>query len=50
MGDGYYYFHLKGDDDGINTELVPLLPNPIYNVSEFLGYEQFGCTGRALTH
>src|SRR5882757_7668394 len=32
---GYYYFHLKGEDDGINTELVPLLPNPIYNVSEF---------------
>jgi iron complex outermembrane receptor protein len=32
---GYYYFHLKGDDAGINTELVPFLPNPIYNLSEF---------------
>jgi iron complex outermembrane recepter protein len=32
---GYYYFHLKGDDDGINTELVPLLPNPVFNVSQF---------------
>jgi iron complex outermembrane receptor protein len=32
---GYYYFHLKGDDVGINTELVPFLPNPISNVSQF---------------
>src|SRR5882724_5607398 len=32
---GYYYFHLKGEDDGINTELVPFLPNPIYNLSQF---------------
>ncbi len=32
---GYYYFHLKGEDDGINTELVPLLPNPVFNVSQF---------------
>jgi iron complex outermembrane receptor protein len=32
---GYYYFHLKGDDEGINTELVPFLPNPIYNISNF---------------
>ena len=32
---GYYYFHLHGEDDGINTELVPLLPNPIFNVSQF---------------
>jgi iron complex outermembrane receptor protein len=32
---GYYYFHLKGYDNGINTELVPFLPNPIYNLSQF---------------
>jgi iron complex outermembrane receptor protein len=32
---GYYYFHLKGDDDGINTELVPFEPNPVSNISEF---------------
>lgn len=32
---GYYYFHLKGDDAGINTELVPFEPNPISNLSEF---------------
>jgi iron complex outermembrane recepter protein len=32
---GYYYFHLKGPDEGINTELVPFLPNPISNLSEF---------------
>jgi iron complex outermembrane receptor protein len=32
---GYYYFHLKGDDVGINTELVPFEPNPISNISEF---------------
>jgi len=32
---GYYYFHLKGEDVGINTELVPFLPNPVFNVSQF---------------
>jgi iron complex outermembrane receptor protein len=32
---GYYYYHLHGPDEGINTELVPLLPNPVSNLSEF---------------
>jgi iron complex outermembrane recepter protein len=32
---GYYYYHLHGPDEGINTELVPLLPNPVANLSEF---------------
>ena len=32
---GYYYYHLKGDDDALNVEIVPFLPNPIVAQSEF---------------
>ena len=32
---GYYYYHLKGDDDAENVEIVPFEPNPIIAQSEF---------------
>jgi len=35
VGDGILLLPLKGEDVGINTELVPFLPNPVFNVSQF---------------
>jgi iron complex outermembrane recepter protein len=32
---GYYYYHLKGDDDAENVEIVPFLANPVIAQSEF---------------
>jgi iron complex outermembrane receptor protein len=33
---GYYFFNLRGYDNGVNDELVPFQPNPVSNLS-YLG-------------